>query len=121
MSLSEVLARNESTRLLQIVAERYRTPLDQAQLAAEQVRPVILRQIEACLESPNGPTELLHMLAEPAFLRIEEHPQAVVEQETRLIGDAIHRQLSHHDQDMWMTLDRIAPVSYTHLTLPTKA
>lgn len=118
MSLSEVLAQAQSARCLQAIAERYRLTGEQAHQVANFVRPVVLRQIEACLTSSRDAVELLRMFAQPVFNQIEDNPSDIVEQDVRLSGDAVHRQLSRVDHDLWGTMDRIArDAGISHQTL----
>lgn len=118
VSLSKVLGEAQSHHCLQAIAQRYRLPIEQAAHVASLVRPVLLRQLEQRLSSKNGSMGLLRTLADPAFAKIERQPGAIVEQDVRLVGDAIHRQLSRQDADAWATLDQMARDSgVSHQTL----
>lgn len=118
MSLSEVLAEAQSGHCLQVIAQRYRLTADQAQQAVDLVRPLILRQISASLSRETGATDMLRALAQPALAQIDAAPQSVVDQDVRLAGDSIHRQLARHDGDLWTTLDGIArTIGISHQTL----
>lgn len=117
VSLSEVLAQAQSSRCLEVIGQRYRLRPVQAQRASDLMRPVLLRQIDAALATTNGAHDMLRIFTQPAFAQIEHDPSAISEQSVRLAGDALHRQLSHYDHDVWVTLDRIArEIGISHQT-----
>jgi len=117
VSLSEQLEQAQGKRCLTAIAERYRLPQEQVWHATNLLRPVVLRQIDVGMATPVGAKSLLRTLAQPSLAEIEAKPAVICDHPVRLAGDAIHRQLSRHDTDMWATLDSMArTVGISHQT-----
>jgi len=118
VTLSDVLAGVRSSRSLEAIDRRYHLAPGQAARCADLIRPVVLRQVDECLRSTNGSSNLLRALASPAVSAIEADTAAVSDQAVRLAGEAIHRQIIRHDADGWGAMDLIArEAGLSHQTL----